>query len=370
MKKIKVAHVVPSFDVGGLENGVINLINNMDDKKFKHALYVLNGKATAQERITKDIEVHILAKKPGNDLLLPFKLSRLFKTFKPDIIRTYAWGAWLEGLLGGILYGSKCTIHSEHGFIINKLCKTPLRRRLAQCIAAKFTTKIIAVSSSIKDSLTSYSWIHEDKIVVIDNGVDTEKFKPCKDNINFRTTYNLAENTCLIGIVARLDPVKDIGTAINSIRKLADAHIFIVGGGPEREKLEALSKQSSLEKRVHFLGERNDVSTLLHEFDLYVLTSLREGTSNTLLEAMAAGLPIIATNVGGNPILIDEAKTGYLINPKDPDALAAHIKTFLNNSEEFIQIGKNARNKAVSTYSLIVMVKKYEDLYKSYSVNF
>ena len=368
MKKIKIAHVVPSFDVGGLENGIVNLINNMDGDQFQHVLYVLNGKATARARIIKNIEVQLLEKKPGNDITIPFKLSHFFTEYKPDVIRTYAWGSWLEGLLGGILYGSKCIIHSEHGFIINNLCKTPLRRRVAQYIAAKFTTKIIAVSTSIKESLIAYSWISEEKILVINNGVDTEKFKPSRNNIKFRKKYGLPKETCLIGIVARLDPVKDIGTAIYSIKELSDVHIFIVGAGSELDKLETLSKENSLDKRVHFLGERNDVSFLLNEFDLYVLTSLREGTSNSLLEAMATGLPIIATNVGGNRFLIDDGKTGYLINPKDHKALEAHIRNFSSSRNEFIQIGKDARNKVIGTFSLIEMVKKYDELYKSFLV--
>jgi len=359
---IRIAHIVSTFDIGGLENGIINLINTMDHSEFDHSLYVLSGDAQAKDRFNRAIPVHTLHKRDGNDPKTIFRLLKHYREYKPDIVRTYGWGSWLEGLISSKLYGNNSIIHSEHGYIAEQLGGIPSRRRIAQKLAARFTDHIISVSEAISQTLINEVGIPSNKINTIINGVDTNRFTP-GINHDLRQSLSIDENSIILGTVARLDPIKDIASVIQALPELSNIEYIIAGDGPEQSRLEQLAQELKVAKRVHFLGKRSDIPDLMKIFDIFIIPSIKEGTSNTLLEAMATACPVIATHTGGTPDIIAHNETGILIPPQSPESTISAVTEMSSNPNRRLALGKQARKHIVDKWSLDLMVEKYESLY-------
>jgi len=200
-------------------------------------------------------------------------------------------------------------------------------------------------------------------VTQIYNGVDTELFRPDGGREALRRELGLSESSLLIGIVARLDPIKDHPTLLRAFAEIAnkhpDAHLAVVGDGTARPSLERPGLQ-----RVHFLGGRADIPDLLRGLDLFVLTSLNEGISNTILEAMSSGLPVVASRVGGNPELVRDGIDGTLFPAGDAAALAACLDNYLVNGEMRREHGRHARSGVVERFSVAQMVSQYEAVWR------
>lgn len=362
--KIHIAHIVPTFDIGGLENGIINLINTLNQPTFSHSLHVLSGDAAAINRFKHPVSVHTLNKKKGNDPRVIQQLLSNFLKDKPQLIRTYGWGTWLEGLISSKLYKNTPLIHSEHGYISEQLSGMPARRRIAQKLAASYTKQIISVSDAISQTLIRDVGIPSKKIHTIINGVDTNRFMPDNSSHNLRHTLNINDNRLILGTVARLDPIKDISSVINALPNLPEVEYIIVGDGPERTHLEQLTQQCNVHDRVHFLGMRSDIPELMNLFDTFILPSIKEGTSNTLLEAMSAACPVIATHTGGTPDIITQGETGTLIPPQSHKSIISAVKQIENNRDHYHKQGLQAREQILKKWSLDHMVQQYESLYR------
>jgi len=365
MHQIRIAHVLPSFDVGGLENGVVNLINTMDKTQYSHDLYILTGEGSACQRLNDDVFVRFMRKAEGNDMLLPFRLARHFRRRPPEIVRTYGWGAWIEGMLAAWLSGRTAVVHSEHGYALDRGVQRHYRRKVAQYIAAHLTPRVVVVSDALRHYLEQQVGIPSQKITTIVNGVDTHRFHPAEDIASARQNLGIDESEFVIGTVARLEAVKDIGTALRAISEmgLRDVRYLIVGDGPERSVLQDLAQRLDIEKQVIFVGERADVAELYRCMDIYMLTSIREGTSNTLLEAMASGVPVIATDVGGNRLIVEDGVTGRLVPPGGVGEIAAILKCYKSNAEGLKKMAVAARQVVEKQYGIDRMVSDYDRLY-------
>lgn len=366
LRKIKILHVLHSFNMGGLENGVVNLINNSDSDVFSHELCCITRSGNAEKRLKRHIDIYEMHKREGNDWRLIPRLVRLIKERRPDIVHTRNWGA-VDAILAAKLAGVSTVIHGEHGWNMDDPRGQNLKRRMVRKLLSGGVDRFVAVSEDIKNWMVNSVGIKGSKVVKILNGVDTDKFCPGNKQ-DARIKLGFLNDEVIIGTVGRLDPVKDQGLLLRAFARLnhgqKNLRLVLVGDGPERKGLESLRDTLPCRDRIVFLGERHDIDNVLQILDIFVLPSRSEGISNTILEAMATGLPVIATAVGGNPELVQDGHTGLLIPPDNCDALANALNFYIEQYPHMILIhGSNARDRAVRDFSLDRMVKEYEVLY-------
>jgi len=358
--------------MGGLENGVVNLINYSDQNFFDHEICCVAKSGNAALRLKERIPIYEMHKMEGNDWRLIPKLTRLMKNVKPDIVHTRNWGT-VDGIVAAKLARVQAVVHGEHGWNMDDPMGQNIRRRIARKLLSGMVNHLIAVSGDIKKWMINSIGIKNTKVSKILNGVNTDKFCQ-KDNLGIRNSLGFSSEDIVIGTVGRLDPIKDQRLLLQAFSRLKyekkNLRLVFVGDGPEKRNLESMRKRLSCGDRVVFLGERDDVDKILSAFDLFVLPSRNEGISNTILEAMATGLPVIATDVGGNPELVKHGHSGLLFPPGDCEALVDALNFYIEQNPHMIEIhGRNARERAVREFSLNRMVKEYETLYKSLYFN-
>ncbi|MCX7927266.1 MAG: glycosyltransferase [Candidatus Omnitrophica bacterium] len=361
MKKIHIMHIQESLEVGGMENGIVNLVNYLDKDLFSLSLCCLNKEGEFVKRVDKSrIKIFCLHQREGFSINLFDKIKKLILKEKVDIVHTHNYYSGLYGIIASKLAGTPVIIHGEHGTLV----LSQLRRLWAMRFLSRLVDKFFVVSASLKKELISKISIPENKIDVLINGVDTEKFSPISYS-TIRDELGISPETFVFGSVGRLVPIKNLRLLIEAKKKLdqeeVDTKCIIIGDGPCKKELERYAQQIKTE--IIFLGERNNMPLLYPIFDIFVLVSLSEGMSNTILEAMACGKPVIATHVGGNKEIVEENKTGFLIAPNDLDDLLTAIKKCINDRSLIKQLGQNARESVLKKFSLQSMIKAYERRY-------
>ncbi|MDO9162196.1 MAG: TIGR03088 family PEP-CTERM/XrtA system glycosyltransferase [Methylococcaceae bacterium] len=369
-----IAHVLFRLGTGGLENGVVNLINHLPDDKYRHAVICMTNYTDFRKRITnKDVQVYCLNKKPGKDFAVYLRLWRLLRTIKPDILHTRNLSA-LEAQLSGLLAGVKHRIHGEHGRDIDDVNGTNPRYVFLRKLFRPLVHRYIPMSKDLENWLVRQIQVPPQKITQLYNGVDLSRFKVGNEKPlellppSFRTP-----GLQIIGTVGRLDPVKDQITLVAALIHLLSTspelkdkvRLVLVGAGGLQERLNSMIQVADLNDLVWFAGDRSDVADLMRTLDIFVLPSINEGISNTILEAMATGLPVIATKVGGNPELVVDNETGILIPKQNPVAMSDAIKLYLDNPELITAHGQAGRHHCESVFSLSRMVSDYARAYDS-----
>jgi len=367
-----IAHIVHRFDIGGLENGVVNLINHMPEHKYRHVIICMTDYSDFYQRIDrKGIEIYALHKKDGKDPLNYLRLWRLLRRLKPDISHTRNI-ATIDGAVIAMLAGIKYRVHGEHGRDIYDVdgsnAKYQRLRRLCQPLIHRF----IALSKDLEAWLIDQVGIKRDKVVQLYNGVDTGKFRPYKTDINRLLNETFVSNDEVIfGTVGRFEPIKDQLTLLQAFTDLLEksplakerARLVLVGDGQLKPQLEQFVNDQGLQAFVRLTGKRNDVAHVLQAFDVFVLPSLGEGISNTILEAMASGLPVLATDVGGNAELVEPEVTGQLVPSSRPDIMAKKMLEYLELPECIQKQGALAVNRVQQRFSIEQMVEKYMSVY-------
>jgi sugar transferase (PEP-CTERM/EpsH1 system associated) len=369
-----IIHIVFRLDVGGLENGLVNLLNNMPKDYYRNAVICMEEATEFQYRIRDGgIPVYALHKKKGKDFGAYLRLWKLIKKLRPDIVHTRNLGT-LDALVPAALAGVKYRIHGEHGWNVTDSYGASWKYQLLRRACHPFVTMYVPLSKEIEQ------WLHNDvgiacnKLFRIRNGVDAELFHPSNgDRVPLPINEFAPDDSYVIGTVGRLETVKDQLTLVRAFLHLRDIskceqrklRLVIIGDGSLKPELEGLLRKENAEDVTWMPGARNDVAQLLHGLDVFVLPSLREGISNTILEAMASGLPVIATNTGGNPELIIDGSTGFLVPPTDHLMMADALKKYLKEPKLAKQHGRAARNRIEKEFSLDVMVDKYLQLYKT-----
>lgn len=371
-KKPLIAHVLFRLGTGGLENGVVNLINTMPDEKYRHVVICMTDYTDFRNRIKKDgVQVYCLNKKPGKDFAVYFRLWKLLREIQPDILHTRNLSA-LEAQLPGLLAGIKYRVHGEHGRDIDDVDGTNPRYVLLRRLFRPVIQRYIPMSKDLETWLVKQIKVPAKKISQLYSGVELSRFKISGDKpVNLLPPDFRSPGLILIGTVGRLDPVKDQITLVLAFIHLVKTHpavrnkvrLVLVGAGLLQPKLRELSLEAGIDDLVWFAGERNDVADIMQTLDLFVLPSINEGISNTILEAMATALPVIATDVGGNPELVINNQTGYLVPKQDPVAMAQIFKHYLDKPDLLVCHGKAGRTRCESTFSLDRMVSDYMDVY-------
>ncbi len=357
-------HLIHQLGAGGAENGIINIVNHIDQDHVESAICAFVGQGSQEKRVdTKQTSLFDLGKKPGNDFGLPFRLSRLLKSWQADIVHTHAWGTLCEGVAGAKLSRVPGLIHGEHGTIQKKRLNLSVQRKVWH-----LADRVLSVSEPHRSRLAETVEFPKEKILVICNGVDTERFFPAKDRLFTRQALGYKKDDIVIGTAGRFMPVKNQALLIRGFalasKKMANLKLMLVGDGPLKSKLQTLVSDLGMEAQVLFAGRRADMPEVMNTMDLFVLPSLSEGMSNTILEAMSCALPVIATDVGGNPELVRQERTGLLFPSEDPEALAQAIHEMVLFPENRIQYGKAGRTLVEEEYSLKRMVSRYDALYQ------
>jgi sugar transferase (PEP-CTERM/EpsH1 system associated) len=361
--RIHIQHVLLSLQPGGLENGVVNVVNRLDSQAFRSSVCCLKRAGEFAARLTGDqTQIYEMDWRGGNDFALPFKLARLFRDTRPDIVHTRNAESYFYGFLGAKLAGVPCLIHSEHGRTFND---RKIRFHVQRWFS-RFTESIFAVSERLKTDLITQIGIPSNKIDVLYNGVDLQKFKPVnRDEI--RSRANFKPNDIVVGSVGRLVPVKNYGLLLRAVStlKMESIVIALIGEGADRVALEALARELGIEERVRFFGHRDDVADLLSTMDIFVLPSISEGMSNTQLEAMAAGVAVIASNVGGNAEIVQHGVNGLIFPSGDEAALSGHLLRLATDHGSRTKLAQAGRDRVLRDFTIDAMIKRYEHLYRT-----
>ncbi len=367
-----IAHIIHRLAIGGLENGLVNLINQMPATRYRHAIICMTEYTDFSQRIQRsDVTLHALQKREGNDIAIHGRLWRLLRQLQPAIVHTRNL-ATLEMQMTAAVAGVRHRIHGEHGWDIGDLDGSGLKPQRLRRLFRPFIKQYVVLSQHQSHYLAEQIGVPKARINQICNGVNTRRFYPALNNNQRVLPEGFAPpGTLVFGSVMRMQPVKAPMILVEAFLQLLAQEprardrirLVMIGDGlllPElRERLIAANAMD-----IAWLpGARNDVPELLRSFDLFVLPSLAEGICNTILEAMATGLPVIATRVGGNPELVIDQQTGRLITAAQVGELTVALATYLNNPLQIQQQGTAARIRIEQTFSLDAMVNHYLALY-------
>lgn len=362
----RILHVVNTLATGGLEKGLVRVVRGTDPERFEHIVCTVREEGALADELPRD-RVRLLClnhTRPGYRFLVG-DIARCIRQVKPDIVHSRNWST-IEAVMAGRL--TRCgVVHSEHGF--ESADTTESRGRLLfRRTAYELAHRVFSVSSQLREIHSSRTGFPLTKIDVIHNGVDTQWFRQQHAvRARVRRELGLDEAVLAIGAVGRLEPVKDHMTLLRAATRLPDSprwQILLAGDGKERGALERfLRDHAALAGRVRFLGSVSDVASFLNALDIYVLPSLSEGISNSLLEAMASGLPVVATAAGGNPEVVVDGTCGLLFPVGGEGDLASHLVRLLGDSRFRVQLGREAVSHIDRSFSLEAMMAKYEELY-------
>jgi sugar transferase (PEP-CTERM/EpsH1 system associated) len=371
-----IAHIVFRFDYGGLENGVVNVINGLPG--FRHTIVALTESTDFRKRLQRDeVTVHAVHKQAGKDPGAYVRLFRLLKKLRPDISHSRNL-ATLEGAVVARLAGVPQRIHGEHGWDIYDPDGTNRKYRAMRRLASPAIGRFVTVSRELERWLTNDIGIRASKVTRICNGVDTDKFGRRVEGAprTLLPASIFGPDSVVFGSVIRFSPIKD---PLNFVRAFiiakqdpagANIRLAMIGDGSLRADAERMLQEAGLAHHAWLPGSRDDVAPLLREMDVYVLGSLREGISNTVLESMSTGLPVIATRTGGNLELVEDSVTGRLVPPGNSADMAAAMLAYARDPALRRAHGVAARERIEKEYSLRRMLADYEALYRAHSMRF
>lgn len=373
MKPWRVVHIVHRFDTGGMENGMVNLFNNMDAGKFEHVVIALTDFSDFRQRITaQPVEFYALHRRPGHDLAWMPRLWKLLRKLKPDLVHTRNLSA-LEAQFVAAAAGIRATIHGEHGRDVFDLYGRNWKYNLLRRAAQPLVSHYIAVSQDLAGWLEDTIRVPQKKIRQIYSGVDCVKFHPRgQTRPDVLPPGFASDDSFVIGSVGRMAEVKDYPTLVRAfIRLVRDnagakrrARLVIAGEGVARQQCRQLLAEAGLSDQAWLPGERHDIADIMCALDVFVLPSLNEGISNTILEAQASGLPVIATRVGGNVELVEGGMNGSLFVPGDEAGLAQALLTYFQDEAMLDRQGSEARKRVESRFSIPAMARAYEAVYE------
>jgi sugar transferase (PEP-CTERM/EpsH1 system associated) len=368
-----VVHVLFRFAIGGLENGVVNLINRLPHREWRHAVVSLTDVDPAfAQRVTRpDVTYVSLAKGAGHLLRHYPRLLKLFRDLRPAIVHTRNLAA-LEAVVPAWAARVPARVHGEHGRDVNDLDGTRRRYQWVRRAYRPFVTRYVALAPDLERYLEERIGIPSDRIDQIYNGVDTDRFLPPPSPRKpvLGCPFGDGEHW-VVGTVGRMDTVKDQTNLARAFVAALQIHpearrklrLVMVGDGALRAAAESILARANASDLAWFAGERTDVVSLMQSFDCFALPSLAEGVSNTILEAMATQLPVIATRVGANAELVEPGMTGLVVPAADSVALANAIVSYFSDPALARRHGRAGRQRVEQRFSLDRMIENYHRLY-------
>lgn len=364
-----VVHLVYRLDIGGLETLLVDTINRMPAERYRHAVFCLTDYTDFAKRITRPgVELFALHKPPGAAPRTHVDLWRLLRRLRPAILHTYNLGT-IEYSATALLAGVPVRVHAEHGRDAGDPQGLNRKHNLLRRLVAPCIDRIVPVSRDLHTWLQGTVGIAGRKLLAIDNGVDTERFRPALPGESGAEAWEDDQDAFVIGSVGRLQDVKDQATLVAAFALLCRMlpqerlRLVLVGDGPLRAALAAEVQASGLQDRIWLAGARADVAPVMRSFSLFALSSIAEGTPVTLLEAMASGLPVVSTSVGGIPDLVADGAGGALVPPSNPDAMAGALAAYVRDRARARAHGAAARARVEQQYSMHAMLAAYLALY-------
>lgn len=367
-----VLHVIHHLVVGGMENGLVNLINNMPVSKYRHAVACIEDYSDFRYRIARpDVEIVALHRSRIGIWKLRQEIFRLCRQLRPTIVHSRNLSG-LDALLPARLAGVAHCVHGEHGWDVDNLDGRKWRPALLRRLHSPLVGRYITVSKDLERFLVNRVGIAATRVSQVYNGVDTDRFTPFPSKpVDWLPREFQGDGLVLIGAVARIQPVKDHATLLRAFSAVIAnqpdlrnrLRLMVVGDGPLLADLRALADSLKITDLTWFPGALDNIPDVLRALDVFVLPSLNEGISNTILEAMAAGVPIIASAVGGNLELIEDGICGRIFPVRDTSALSRLLGEYAMDISLRQAHGRAARQIAVERYSLKAMVARYEAIY-------
>lgn len=368
LRPLRVMHVLDRLDVGGTEKAMMKMIGGLEPDLFEHYICTLRGTTSAAKQWASGVTLLNAGREGAAFQFNVPRLVRVMKTVRPTIVHSRNWGG-IEAIVAARVAGVPVALHSEHGYELDMRSGLPLHRRLLRHLVYRMGNAVATVTEELRNYHAIQAWWKPQTIKVLYNGVDGGDFSPqpqVRDAV--RRQLGIPCDAVVVGSVGRMVLLKDFITLLKAatvlMMEIPKLHIVLVGSGPELSSLrEYVASCDQLAGRVIFTGTVDHVADLLNAMDIFVLPTLMEGMSNTLLEALAVGLPVIATRVGGNPEIVAEGVCGHLFAPQDVPGLASLLRTLLRDSRLRAEFGRAARERALRDFSLQAMVRRYRDLY-------
>lgn len=357
-RPIHVVHVVSALNIGGLEKVVYDLVRVTDRERVKARVVCLGEiGALRQDFAELDIPVEALNLAGRRPWFSITPVARRFRELRPDVVHTHNPTPHLVGAAAARLAGCPVVVHTKHG----RNYPGDRRKVFVNRCLSWLTDRIVPVSEDAAGVALEIEGIRRDKIEVIWNGIDTQRFAPAPRPPRDRTLRGVH--------VARLmQESKDQETLFHAVRRVADQEpgfvLDIVGDGPDRGRLEQLCAELRLSDHLRFHGFQSDVQPFLRDADFFVLSSVTEGLSLTLLEAMASGLPVVATDVGGNPEAVRHDETGLIVPSRSAERLTGAMLQLLRNPARARQMGAAGRRRVEEHFDLRRAAARYEELYR------
>jgi glycosyltransferase involved in cell wall biosynthesis len=363
MSRLRTLFVIDELDIGGTEQQILEIVRRIDRDRFEPYVCCFRHGRKAQEIEALGVPLLHEPKRLKADPGLVLRLANVMRRERFDIVQTYLWTANTWARLAARIAGVRWLVASERNVDIWE----ERYKRVIGRLLARSTDRIIANSEAVRQYLLNRGGLAGDKVVTIYNGVNLDRFRaPCDPRVR-RRELGIDDEVVLAGCVARVEPAKDHATLLQALALISNRvprlHLVIVGGGSEEPRLRRMARELGIGERVHFTGFRTDAAEWLQSVDISVLSSVKEGLSNTLLESMAAGKPVVATDVGGNAEVIVENETGYLVPPRRPTELGAALARLACSRELTAALGAAGRRRADGVFSVRAMVERTEQLY-------
>jgi sugar transferase (PEP-CTERM/EpsH1 system associated) len=363
----RILHVVDNLGKGGLENGLANVIGGLAPDRYAHTVFVIRHLGKIANRLQGLAQIVHLDKKAGDSRFQIPDLVRIIRQVRPDIVHSRNWGA-IESVVAARLVRVPAVIHSEHGLDAGE---EPGHRRWLRRIAYELCDRVVSVSEKLLEHHAARTGFPVKRMTVIHNGVDMQRFRPdAALRAQARTELGFAPDDLCIAVVGNFTLVKDHMTLLRAVERFHREsrqpwRLVLFGTGPEQERLQSfVAVHPEWASRVAFPGLTDRIPQLLTAFDAYAITSLSEGLSNSLIEAMSAGLPVIATKTGGNPEVVVHGESGLLFPVGDDAALAAHLVAFAHDPALRDRLARGALARIKDKFSVESMVRNYGALYE------
>lgn len=378
--RIRVARVISRLNVGGPSIHVVNLNGGLSRYNFESRLvtgYENPGEGSMLDYARANgVKPFLMSELVGEANLRPrdiqaiVQLTRFFREWRPQIVHTHTAKAGFVGRIAARMSRVPVVLHTYHGHVLNGYFgpwKSEALRRMEQTLGL-LSDRLIAISPEVRDDLVRFGIGKRAKIPVIPLGFDLKPFRECgRYRGEFRRQLGLESDQKLIGIVGRIFPVKNHRLFLEAARVVrsarSDAHFVIVGDGRLRREIEDFAVQLGMRSRVSFTGWRTDLPRVYADLDMLVVSSISEGTPVAAIEAMASGCPVVATEVGGMTSLIEDGRTGILVESRNRSALAKSMLKLLAGPDCGYEMARQAQKEVLSRFTVQRLIDETQDLY-------